>query len=369
MVGALLHLAEHRQAVALLAGRVEIDEVVEPGAVDRKTEVRPAHAPARVGLEPPCGLRRQVGVADLELLGGDMRPVGEQFLGRRCARRTRAVEAETEARHRAPGEAQGCREGIERPPRVGRFGRDLGPLVARPALDLERVELEFLQREQSEALGRVGGDEGFRAGRGEVAVQVLSADRPAPPAATVLYQLDPALDALDREPSADLVSFQLEVSVVGVGPACRQLVEQPVAEFDRTAQVGPPLLERDRDRFGAVPVALLLVFLAFLVRVMRAGPRWHAVAAVVVADRDPETGAAAEPGEAAAERDRLGRARGQHAAPARRLGQLCCFLGMAFFEFLRRVREQLLPQRFGQHEAGDFDVVGAPPRPVDVECQ
>ena len=89
----LLHLTAAK-LVLLVAGRLQIDKVVEPGSVDGDTEVGPAHAATGIGLESPSGRLLESGVADLELLCGDVRPIGEQLLGGRRARGARAVEAE-----------------------------------------------------------------------------------------------------------------------------------------------------------------------------------------------------------------------------------------------------------------------------------
>lgn len=75
---------EHRQIIFLEPrGHVD-DEVVEAvvEASERKAHI--GRGPADIGLAAPALFGGEIGVADLESLGRDVRTVGEQFLGRRA---------------------------------------------------------------------------------------------------------------------------------------------------------------------------------------------------------------------------------------------------------------------------------------------
>src|SRR5690606_10668394 len=124
----------------------------------------------------------------------------------------------------------------------------------------------------------------------------------------------------------------------------------------RAAQIDANLLEIDRDRLFAVPV-----FGAFLMMMVRTGPRGHAIAAVVEADRGAEAGSIAEPSQAGTERAGFGRAIWQPIRPIGGFEQLLCLAWL----FLR-LGQKRLPERSGDDESPDFDVVGRPIAAVDM---
>src|SRR5690606_36626879 len=154
----------------------------------------------------------------------------------------------------------------------------------------------------------------------------------------------------DRERRSDLVALELGVRVVGVSPTGRQLAEEPAPKDERTPQIGADLLESDRNALRGI--VLLAIFFVVM---MHAGPRGHALLAVVVADRRPKASTHADPRKAGSGRLSFCRAVGQNAA---QVGGLEQFRG--FLRFLGRCSKQFLAQGLGEDETRNLDVVCLP---------
>src|SRR5690606_17731250 len=113
-------------------------------------------------------------------------------------------------------------------------------------------------------------------------------------------------------------------------PARPQFGQETVAEFYRTAQVEAQLLEVNRDSFAMrvtrfLVIVLILVIVAIIMFHMKvAGARTlgDAVERIVIAHRNAQARALADPGQPAAERQGLGIRARHRAAAVRRLAQL-----------------------------------------------
>ena len=139
-------------------------------------------------------------------------------------------------------------------------------LVSRTQLPGHRTGMDLLKREQSQTLGRALRDEGLGTEGEEVTVGVLQTDRSGAPAAVLLHQLDARLQEVVEELRADLVSFQLDVLVVGGAEAELHRLEDAEVGPCFAPQVDAPLLHVDPDRtFLLFPVlAFLVLFLLTL---------------------------------------------------------------------------------------------------------
>src|SRR5690606_14647048 len=106
-------------------------------------------------LEPERGFLPERRVADFELLGRDMRTVGEQLFGRRRARRARAVEPDAYSSRRSIRDADCGRERTEGPTPGQCLRLDGAVLVAATELGLERRQVDFLEGEHGDIAGPV----------------------------------------------------------------------------------------------------------------------------------------------------------------------------------------------------------------------
>ena len=338
------------QPVFEAAGQVLVDEVLEPGVVGGGLQAVVAARSAQDRLDADRALGAEVGIADLEGVGAGVRPVGEQFLGRRRALCARDVDAEAPVAGEAircagrGGEHVELAAAVEELRLAGRRLRlERGALVAGASLELQRVVVELLQGEDAELLGAVLGEEGLVADDVEIADEELRAGHAAPGAVLRLGQLQPAFQALIIERGAHAaVLFQLEVAIVRIAEAEADLVEQAAAGVDLGAGVDAVLQQAEARRL------LLLPGLCGIAD-------RHAVEAVVVAVGQADVAVLADVGGADARGPGLAGGVGQVAAHRGVGGEVDWFVGIG--RKLARC-QRLRAQRRGQRVAADAQVVG-----------
>ena len=353
----LAHLID-RQPVLDRAGRGLVDEVVEPGVVERGLQAVARPAAAQDRLDADRAFLGQARIADLEGLGSGVRAVGEQFFRRRRALGARDVHAELPPRREGIGAAGREREGVEaaravKELRLRGVGHGIGRGVLEPGagFELEGTGLKLLEGEEPDLARRVARQESLVADHVEVADGELGAGHALPPAVLGLGDLEPAFHALVVEGRADrAVLLQLEVLVVGIAEAQADLVDHAAVRRDLGLGVDAVLAELETRRF------LLLPDLG------READR-HTVEAVVVAVGHADRAAVAD----------VGRADGGGPGPRGGVGQRTLDRGvLGEVDFRIGIGQQaggqrIGPQRRGQGIAADADVVGLVVAAVGME--
>ena len=172
-------------------------------------------------LVPPaygsCGVQRRLvveaGVADLEALRGEVRPVGIQLLGDRRPRRIVRMQPEQRIALR-DDESEGGGEGREVRVRRAR-GIVTHPIEARARFQVEPLERALADPEDAQRSRVHWGYEGFRTDGRELPTAELHTHCAIQPGPVLVGQFDAGLVGIVGEHRADLaVGLDLDVFVV-----------------------------------------------------------------------------------------------------------------------------------------------------------